>query len=77
MAKSQLTDEQKKFLEFFKKTPLLNKSFYFSGGTALSEFYLQHRFSEDLDFFSENEFNPLDVTNLLKQGKTKIGYQKN
>jgi len=26
-----------------------------SGGTALSEFYLHHRFSEDLDFFSEKE----------------------
>ncbi|MDR1696214.1 MAG: nucleotidyl transferase AbiEii/AbiGii toxin family protein [Endomicrobium sp.] len=26
-------------------------SFYFSGGTALSEYYLRHRYSEDLDFF--------------------------
>ena len=27
-------------------------SFYLGGGTALSRFYLQHRFSDDLDFFS-------------------------
>lgn len=29
--------------------------FYLSGGTALSAFYLQHRFSEDLDFFTNEE----------------------
>lgn len=28
---------------------------YLTGGTALSRFYLQHRFSEDLDFFANNE----------------------
>ncbi len=28
--------------------------FYLTGGTALSRFYLQHRFSEDLDFFVNN-----------------------
>lgn len=32
-------------------------NFYFTGGTALSAFYLQHRYSEDLDFFSEDEFD--------------------
>lgn len=26
--------------------------FYLTGGTALSEFYLQHRYSDDLDFFT-------------------------
>lgn len=30
--------------------PVLS-SFYLTGGTALGRFYLQHRFSEDLDFF--------------------------
>jgi len=29
-------------------------SFYLTGGTALGRFYLNHRFSEDLDFFSNN-----------------------
>lgn len=32
--------------------------FYFTGGTALSVFYLNHRESDDLDFFSENSFDP-------------------
>jgi hypothetical protein len=29
-------------------------SFYLTGGTALGRFYLDHRFSEDLDFFVNN-----------------------
>ena len=37
-------------------TPFILKQFYFTGGTALSAFYLNHRRSEDLDFFSEVEF---------------------
>jgi Nucleotidyl transferase AbiEii toxin, Type IV TA system len=28
--------------------------FYLSGGTALSGFYLQHRYSDDLDFFTRD-----------------------
>lgn len=46
-----LTPEQKSFLLAFKDSPLA-ESFYLTGGTALSAFYLQHRRSEDLDFFS-------------------------
>jgi predicted nucleotidyltransferase component of viral defense system len=33
-----------------KLKPVLS-SFYLTGGTALGRFYLNHRFSEDLDFF--------------------------
>jgi len=33
--------------------PVLS-SFYLTGGTALGRFYLNHRFSEDLDFFMNN-----------------------
>jgi hypothetical protein len=40
----------------FKKSPLA-ASFYLSGGTALAEFYLRHRKSKDLDFFTQEEFN--------------------
>ncbi len=31
-----------------------NTSFYLTGGTALSRHYLHHRFSDDLDFFTNN-----------------------
>ena len=40
--------KQDKVLQALK--PVLS-SFYLTGGTALGRFYLNHRFSEDLDFF--------------------------
>lgn len=56
MAKTILNQFQIKVLADFKKSNLAKK-FYLSGGTALSEFYLQHRLSEDLDFFTHEELN--------------------
>jgi hypothetical protein len=53
-----LTARQKKVLSFVKENPSLTDRFYFTGGTALSYYYLHHRLSEDLDFFSENAFDP-------------------
>ncbi len=47
-----LTGDQKSLLTHFRASPLL-ESFYLTGGTALSAFFLHHRLSEDLDFFSE------------------------
>lgn len=39
------------------------ESFYLTGGTALSRFYFQHRFSDDLDFFTNRSENFLhDIT---------------
>lgn len=49
-----LTSQQKSFLEEFTKTDLRNV-FRLTGGTALSAFYLEHRSSEDLDFFSSEK----------------------
>lgn len=62
MGKTILTPFQQKTLAEFKKTPLVKK-FYLSGGTALAEFYLKHRQSEDLDFFTQEE---LDLDELKK-----------
>ena len=39
------------------KQPAFLKTFYLSGGTALS-LQVGHRESEDLDFFSADTFNP-------------------
>ena len=52
-----LTGKQKIILEEFKKDKRLSSLFYFTGGTALSEFYFQHRLSDDLDFFTEEAFD--------------------
>ena len=49
----QLYPLQDKFLKFFNNQN--NDQFYLTGGTALSRFYYQHRYSEDLDFFSVTE----------------------
>lgn len=49
-----LTEFQEDFLHAFSKESLSEK-FYLTGGTALSAFYLKHRYSEDMDFFTSVE----------------------
>jgi len=51
-----LTPTQITFLQYLKKTPLV-KDFYLTGGTALAAFYLFHRYSFDLDFFTKDKEN--------------------
>jgi predicted nucleotidyltransferase component of viral defense system len=46
-----LTEFQEKLLKEVSLSPLRD-SFFLTGGTALSAFYLKHRYSEDLDFFT-------------------------
>lgn len=53
MGKTILTPKQLNFLELAASEKQITKRFYLTGGTALSEFYLKHRLSEDLDFFTE------------------------
>lgn len=48
---------QKIIFDSFAKDKNLSQKFYFTGGTALSAVYLHHRESEDLDFFSESDFD--------------------
>lgn len=50
----------------------LAKQFYSTGDTALSVFYLKHRESEDLDFFSEEEFDNESVIDLMSQISQKL-----
>jgi len=50
--KGTLSPSQKAFLAMFSKLPDQNQ-FYLTGGAALSEFYLGHRLSFDLDFFTD------------------------
>ena len=51
-----LTQNQQTLLRVFGSSKL-SQHFYLTGGTALSTFYLQHRFSEDLDFFTNEKQN--------------------
>lgn len=79
--KTILTKNQQRLLNEISANKAIAEAFYLGGGTALAEFYLQHRLSEDLDFFTENEFDPLSISAFLKsiQRKmkiTKIDYQQ-
>ena len=65
-----LTKEQQIILAQVKKEPFF-KQFYFTGGTALSAFYLQHRYSEDLDFFTQKKFDTQDLFDLIDSWSKK------
>lgn len=74
-----LTDSQKKVLDLFRKSDLVDK-FYWTGGTLLAFYYLQHRLSLDLDLFSEIPFSFEELTPFLillkKKLKTPISEHK-
>ncbi|MBI3120020.1 MAG: nucleotidyl transferase AbiEii/AbiGii toxin family protein [Candidatus Kerfeldbacteria bacterium] len=75
MNPSILTGDQKALLDQISLSLPLVKRFYLTGGTALAEFYLHHRYSEDLDFFSEQEVDPEEVLVVLSGMKEKLGIQ--
>lgn len=52
----------------------LRKQFYFTEGTVLSSFYLQHRYSEDLDFFSENKFDENEILEMVRSWAKKYQF---
>lgn len=62
-----LTKEQKIILDQVKQSEYLNSLFYFTGGTALSAFYIGHRQSEDLDFFSQQKLEDQVIFNLVQE----------
>ncbi len=76
MTKSILSERQKRFLSFFSSNANLVDKFYLTGGTALAEFYIPYRLSEDLDFFSEKEVDIESISVFLKSIKDKIEYEK-
>ncbi|NUO82117.1 nucleotidyl transferase AbiEii/AbiGii toxin family protein [candidate division KSB1 bacterium] len=66
-----LTTSQNSFLtEFFQ----LTQDFYLTGGTALSAYYLQHRYSEDLDLFTSNELFFQNAESLVGAVSAKLGW---
>lgn len=73
MAKTILTDKQQLLLNLISQQKDLVNNFYLSGGTALAEYYLHHRLSEDLDFFSLEEIDPMNIQISLKRIQEKAG----
>lgn len=49
------------------------RMFYLSGGTALSAFYLHHRLSDDLDFFTQEPVRLVEVLSAVEKIRKAIG----
>ncbi|MBM4147346.1 MAG: nucleotidyl transferase AbiEii/AbiGii toxin family protein [Nitrospira sp.] len=58
---TKIRDMQKQILDVFSREA---RHFALAGGTALELYYLQHRFSADLDFFSP-KYDVTEIQNLL------------
>jgi len=69
-----LTPTQKKFLNLFSSEKTLSGRFYLTGGTALAEYYIPYRLSDDLDFFSEDEIHLQEITTFIRSVKKNLGY---
>ncbi len=66
-----LSGQTQKNLESLNNISFVNK-YYLAGGTALS-LHFGHRFSYDLDFFSQTPVNPLSLrTELVNAGNLEI-----
>ena len=62
---SIITKKQKEFLDLISNNHYLSSQFYFTGGTALAEFYLHHRLSDDLDFFSKSQVDQKQIFSII------------
>lgn len=71
--KSVLTSFQKSILNGICEEKFITDNFVLGGGTALSEFYLKHRYSEDFDFFTENEVSFENLRIKLETLVKKLG----
>lgn len=76
MAKTILSANQSRILKAISDDSTIRQKFYLTGGTALAEYYLRHRLSEDLDFFSEEEFDPQAISVFFAKNKKSLGIKK-
>ena len=75
MEQTILTKKQQLLLILLSQKKDITQHFYLSGGTALAEYYLKHRYSEDLDFFSFDEFDPMAIQIVLKTIKKQVSIE--
>ena len=59
--------EQEIILDEVNRDSYLTSNFYFTGGTALSSFYLHHRYSEDIDLFSDQKIEEQVILNTVNK----------
>lgn len=70
-----LSLRQKQFLAVVLEEEYILKNFYLSGGTALSSWYLHHRESYDLDFFTDRPFDGDKITLWIRQHEQELDFQ--
>ena len=75
-SKTILSKNQQTLLTAIAADKNITQNFYLGGGTALAEFYLHHRFSEDLDFFCEHEFDSFFISTFFKNIQKKLKIKK-
>ncbi|MEW6408233.1 MAG: nucleotidyl transferase AbiEii/AbiGii toxin family protein [Patescibacteria group bacterium] len=66
---------QKIILKIIGDSPLSAK-FYWTGGTPLAYFYLKHRRSFDLDFFSDKEFTYQEILPTIQKIAKKLNLKR-
>lgn len=80
MGKDILTPNQRRLLERAAADRFITGAYYLTGGTALSAFYLHHRISEDLDFFTETPIDETQLASWVKRAanalKAEVTFQK-
>lgn len=69
-----ITEGQKIILDELKQNDFLKSHFYFTGGTALNSVYLHHRYSDDLDFFSQERFDNQVIFTLMQEWGKKHNF---
>lgn len=67
-----LTPLQRQTLSLIGQSSLTN-SFYLTGGTALAAFYLYHRYSVDLDFFTPDPMAVTRVPSTVEEVARNLG----
>jgi len=70
-----LTIKQQSILDKISKNEFLSDKFILSWWTALSWFYLFHRFSDDLDFFTDSDFDINVIFEFLQSIKQDLKIQ--
>lgn len=75
MIMAGLNPLQKEVLNLFSENPL-KEQFYWTGGTALSVLYLNHRRSEDIDFFSDQTFSHDQIVGFVQDLKSQLGLER-
>ena len=75
--KTYLSQFQVRLLEIILREPYLVKNYYWTGGTVLTEFYLHHRESYDLDLFTEkSEVHLPSIMQFSRKAGKKLGAKK-